>query len=440
MTIPIIKVGAPTVEFDERTGNAVLMADVDDCGIAKHLEMRVSQEYGCYLVHERSDAFVLMLLYYAMELGSDIVCEAPMSEQLHFQLTRYYIPLVARYVEPYRSIAVHARLTSEQLPCEGKVVAGVSGGIDSSFTIQTYRRSEWGVSSLTHVLFHNLIGDPLSSSSSDAASTCEELKVAAQRYADRAGLPLVTVESNFQFDFIHKHSMPAWIGKWTSAFYALGKLFGTYLLSSAHAANVFDLRYDDGMDTSAYDLLSCYLFSTDGHRLYLAGMEATRVEKLSAILDDEGSTEKLLVCNLFPDRNCGACEKCLRTLNAAYALDALDSMGGGFDIKAYRRHLGRNLGFTLWKARCADEFHLEIREELQKRDMRIPASAFLYGWIWHPLVDRATRMLRNNRIARKIYYSFDGDVRRFGGETAQRRVFEQSDGGSDDALGKNALL
>lgn len=100
MTIPIIKVGAPTVEFDERTGNAVLMADVDDCGIAKHLEMRVSQEYGCYLVHERSDAFVLMLLYYAMELGSDIVCEAPMSEQLHFSADKVLHSLVARYVEP----------------------------------------------------------------------------------------------------------------------------------------------------------------------------------------------------------------------------------------------------------------------------------------------------------------------------------------------------
>lgn len=140
----------------------------------------------------------------------------------------------------------------------GKGRRGRFGGIDSSFTIQTYRRSEWGVSSLTHVLFHNLIGDPLSSSSSDAASTCEELKVAAQRYADRAGLPLVTVESNFQFDFIHNTACRLGLenGRRRSMRW---ENFGTYLLSSACMQRTFSIS---GTTTEWIlgVLLSCYLF------------------------------------------------------------------------------------------------------------------------------------------------------------------------------------
>ena len=48
-------------------------------------------EYSKFLCDERSDAFVTGLLTTAMENNMDIEFEAPISEQLYYQLMTYYI-------------------------------------------------------------------------------------------------------------------------------------------------------------------------------------------------------------------------------------------------------------------------------------------------------------------------------------------------------------
>ena len=91
-----------------------------------------------WLALGRADAFVMALLPSAMRGGHEIVCEDPMSERLHHQLIDGLIPALSFAGEPYRLIKIVAPLTTEQVPNQGAVGTGFSGGVDSLYTIMKH--------------------------------------------------------------------------------------------------------------------------------------------------------------------------------------------------------------------------------------------------------------------------------------------------------------
>ena len=63
-----------------------LLCSITIVGEKSELWVSVEDKYSQYLCSERSDAFLIGLLPVAMRRGLDIVCEAPVSEKLLFQL------------------------------------------------------------------------------------------------------------------------------------------------------------------------------------------------------------------------------------------------------------------------------------------------------------------------------------------------------------------
>ena len=69
----------------------------------------VADEHVDALCVERSDAFLVALIHYAMATGSDITCTAPVSQEILYGLRYELIPLMCNEKTGFRKISVYAR-------------------------------------------------------------------------------------------------------------------------------------------------------------------------------------------------------------------------------------------------------------------------------------------------------------------------------------------
>src|SRR5262249_23133771 len=121
------------------------------------------------------------------------------------------------------------------------------------------------------------------------------------------GVPLHTMATNFQELGL----------EWTQVFAAaivsglmfLQETYGTGLLASA-------VPYDRLIVPLGADPITAPLMSRDPLRVVHDGADASRVEKARAIAEWPEALELLRVCweGAQKDRNCGECEKCVRTV------------------------------------------------------------------------------------------------------------------------------
>lgn len=103
-------------DFSQRGEYARIQSLVDIDGNRNTIWFEVRREYGEYLCWERSDAFVIGLLNYAMRNGHDITCEAPMGEDLHYQITTYLIEAIAKVTPACTTPALRQRSTTVNCP------------------------------------------------------------------------------------------------------------------------------------------------------------------------------------------------------------------------------------------------------------------------------------------------------------------------------------
>ena len=147
----IMKIGSPYIY---REKNYVYMnSDISIDETQKTIGYRVDSCYENYLTFERSDAFVLALLYFAMIKNYDIEWDTPCSSQLIFQLATYYIPILSTEVPFFNNIHLLGKTIDECLNSEKKVATAISGGVDSTYTLFNFLNTEFENNRLSHVLF-----------------------------------------------------------------------------------------------------------------------------------------------------------------------------------------------------------------------------------------------------------------------------------------------
>ena len=146
-----LKIGKP--EIVEKGSQSALQAVIYEGERSKVLEYCVDKKYEKYLTWERSDAFVVALLYYAMIKNIDIEWETPCNAQLIYQLKTYFIPVYAHEFSFIHRIELRGDVSYDVLSCENGVAAGFSNGVDSGYTIYKYRNSTFPEYRLTHLFF-----------------------------------------------------------------------------------------------------------------------------------------------------------------------------------------------------------------------------------------------------------------------------------------------
>lgn len=302
----------------------------------------VPSKYGKYLCKERSNAFILAFLWYAMVTESDIEFQVPMSKKMYEGITNKLIPSISK--EGYAPIKLIGPVSEEPVWNEGKVGTGLTCGADSTYTLHKYE----GVNvpkeeKLTHIVF--CYADylfPYIEPPYDVDKIIAEFeqkyskKEANESYimATHHGLPHIEIRTNFDRDYYRGGLIYTGMYRFFSCTMALEHLFSTYIFTSSgsgeekEVASLFKPHYED---------LLCECCSSEDFRFIISDHEE-RYTKLQVIADDVDFQKLVEVCDnidVVCEKNCGDCFGCWKTMVPLDMLGKLDKYSERFDLDKY---------------------------------------------------------------------------------------------------------
>ena len=293
----------------------------------------VEPQFGDYLCVERSDAFVIGILNYAMRNKHDIACEAPMGEYLYYNLIHHFIPALHDSGNDMYATKITAQIDSNTLPNAGAVGTGISCGVDSLHAISQNNDSKLSRHKITHLAFNNVGAH---GEGEKAQELFAKRRTKSRRFAEEEGFVYVESDSNIM-DIIPQEHYLTHIYTSTFAILCLQKLYSVYYYASSRPYSDFRLFENELNSPDLYELLSVFCFSTDNLTIYSEGGNLSRFEKTKRISEYSPSFRHLNVCVVSAD-NCGVCPKCRRTLTDLDALGVLDNFGEVFDVEYYKKN------------------------------------------------------------------------------------------------------
>ena len=297
------------------------------------LRFEADEEYADCLCTERSDAFIIAFLWYAILTEEDICFEVPMSERLYIGLTQRLIPALC--TDGRRQIRLTGPVTSEKLECRGAVATGMSCGVDSFYTLRTHKLTHITYYECGHV-FHLLgvVNDDVSIDEyyRKAFQIADRKAASAADVARQSGLGFIYVKSNLDEDFYRGGIIYRSMYASLSCTLALQKLFKTYISSSSGHGG--DLKTGLITPTQYYENLLCDSCKTETLD-YISSDFEKRFHKIEKLADDALAAQYLDVCFNFKEKNCGACYGCLKTMVVLDLLGKLNKFNKVFDLDTY---------------------------------------------------------------------------------------------------------
>jgi hypothetical protein len=259
------------------------------------------------------DAAIATMLLPAMRTGGSLSSDEPASPRLLGALPtiqaifRNWEQRFAVY-KNYQTVGIDIRPLTRVEPRERRRTATFfSGGVDSFYTFSRHR------SEIDRLVFVDGF-DVRPSDQALSARVTDAMRAAAAEL----DLPLIEIQTNLR-------SVTDRYANWIQ--YHGAALAGVALLLAAEIEQVFipaSLTYAYLSPLGSHPLLDP-LWSTEWTEIVHDGCEASRIDKLAALVDEPIARRHLRVCweNRDGRYNCGSCEKCLRTMIALQALGAL---------------------------------------------------------------------------------------------------------------------
>ena len=335
----MITIGQPCIK--ESGDRVCLVSHVSNEAEGVELDVfySVEPQYREYLCDETADAFVLPLLLRAVVSNQDIRVDAPMSEKLYHNLrygvlhALYYARKTTQKVYGLKSPTSDIKkvdiscfkLVGNNYHAEG-VGTGCSLGVDSFSVIKKYLLDKDCLPSykITHFACFNVGAFGSFNTEETRKSFYKEVE-RLKKFSAKLGVPVVAVDTNLH-DLFKEQNF-----NWCHTFLNMGcvialqKLWSKYLYASGYSLNhfKFDLAYCAKQEPFLLPNLS-----TESVELISADMEKTRSDKVEYIMDDALVKQNINVCLIEQTinngktqnktdnthRNCGQCEKCLRTM------------------------------------------------------------------------------------------------------------------------------
>ena len=357
----------------------------------------VSCDLEEYLITEVCDPFLVAIIYYAMVTGSDIECEAPVSERLYYGITNHLVPLLCDEREGFKKISIKAQLSDKDYSVKRINGTGMSCGVDSMYTLYKYTRDDmpdsYKLGALTYLTM-GAVYHPNASKGGDfslddfyakTGEVADEKLQNAINVGNEVGLPVIGIKSNMDNDFYRGGYGYTCVFRNMACVLALSKYFKKYYCSAAGWPRFYDPTLKDGSEH--YELLMCIFLSTDSVEFILSD-ELTRYQKTGEIADYDIARKYLDVC--FNFNNCGCCQKCYRTLITLELLGKLDLYSHSFDIKAFKKDR-KNAYFWLLKTqnKNSKEDNAVYANEIfriAKEKRAIPTSAKIKYFYMQPYI------------------------------------------------------
>ena len=342
----MITIGRPSVNV--KNGKARLSAAIEKDDEKSSLWFEVEEEYAPFLCEERSDAFLLGVLHYAMRYGHDIVCEAPVTERLLEQLTKNFLPCFMKantasrvgYVKGQGWWPVH--ITAEQAeevahPSGGRIVGtGCSCGVDSLHVYACHDDIDYGCVWNAHALVSGETDEQRSQSFADMV--CR-----ASAFLRHIGRKILVGDTNFDRGcFIDL----TWDGFTTSGnlfcCFALQKMWRKFYIASGYDINNYSLKLPLTGDPSHYEYFLAMTCAMSNILIQIDGAHLSRMEKVKRILDYPPTGKFLNVCLRMEagHKNCTyRCAKCIRTLLEIYCIGGLHKVKEVFDVQFFTKNM-----------------------------------------------------------------------------------------------------
>lgn len=303
----------------------------------------VDEKFKDSLCVDRADAFVVVLLHYAMATGSDIESEAPVSSMLLYNIRTELIPHLC--TGNYREISVHAEAVDSTYSTQACGATGMSCGIDSFFSLWLHQQANVPEDfKLKYLTFFNV--GAINAIFSDDVSLprrnelmlkiSREKAAQAQAVANECGLELVFVNSNIS-DYYRGMLVNSAHYRNCGTAMLLSGLWDKYYYSSG-GLKIDEVKFNLTNDPAYYEEQLLSWLSNGTLRLYAAGHGYTRIEKTRVLADYPLAQKYLIVCDR--GENCGKCNKCKRTIATLLALNKLNNFHGRFDMKNVEKNMG----------------------------------------------------------------------------------------------------
>ena len=306
-----VLIAKPVVHFDEYAGLWIWSCAVDGKLVVMRSKARLEP---------RADAMLCAMLFPSLAAKRKIVCDAPVDAQLMENLSK--AARVAKTWWGYDGPLPHASNQMSRRPGNGRGLF-FSSGVDSFYTLQRFQGQ------LSHII--NVHGY-------DVAVTdvvgYEAMRSGMQAVADDLGIGLISVECNLRshplFDSLH------WRETHIAALSAVAHALGG-MVSRVHAAGS-DVAPPWGQHPDLDPL-----WSSSGLQIINDERDIRKFDKVRAIAHWPPAQKNLRVCwkSASHGKNCGSCEKCVRTqaaLNAVGALEAFNVFPAG-DLRSRIRAL-----------------------------------------------------------------------------------------------------
>lgn len=271
----------------------------------RRLWYRLPAEYSPLLA-STFNPFVVATLLLAMRYHSPTIIHGQVSPSLLQNLEEFQAAWSAWEPAQYRPVEIRADIEQEQPLANGldKAIATFSGGVDSCFTVFRHHSGtcgRWQRNLQAGLMIHGM-DIPL-----EEEQGFTKAAEKARALLATLGMELIPIATNFR-------QLPL---KWEDAFgtgmvSCLMMLQGGYttgLIASSFPYQALSFPYGSNPITDS-------MLSSNAFKIVHDGAAFPRLEKMREIINWPEALQSLRVCwqGQYKDRNCGRCEKCIRTI------------------------------------------------------------------------------------------------------------------------------
>ncbi len=285
---------------------------------------RCPEEYGSEVSAELYDPFVVALVQQAISSGEVLTIDGPVSDRLVLNLT-YFARIYGEWFG-HNPLYLQAASIVRPTNCKGRIVTGMSCGVDSLTTALELHASA-PRARITHFVHCN-VG---SHGHGDAARALFQKRLhKAEAAAKEIRLPLIWIDSNID-DFLSVRFEDSYASRTAAAAHFLG--CSEYFIAST---NTYTQIGPEGSSP-----LSDHLLSSERVQIFHDGAHLNRIQKLDFIKSWKPAQHHLNVCTRSTTNaeNCSSCSKCLRTILAICLLEAWPSFKDVFSSVGLDRKL-----------------------------------------------------------------------------------------------------
>lgn len=299
----------------------------------------VEKEFESALDNLSYDAFLIGNLFNFMEEGGTLKIQGGISERLAFQIQHYFSKCLLKYIPHFKPIEIQAtHFTKKEDYHPFRNITGVSGGVDSFYTIFRKQNPEVSPNYRLNSLAYFLKGDP-------QFYDKKLMKNSSEIISHRLNLPSIKIWTNLlsfvetPFEGFSTYFNLACIN-------SIKKEVKNYWMASGSCTDEgLRIHYED---CSGYDPLLCSHLTTETLEVCSDDFYTDRLEKTQFISNFPVVREHLDVC-LHPtashEKNCSRCGKCIRTMFQLEVLGVLDKFHAVFDLAHFKKHRQQYLGY-----------------------------------------------------------------------------------------------